>query len=101
MCPGRSAARNEVKWCAADPGPLRSVAVPDQRCSTRASALALHRVRDTCCETGESMNPRLIWLRQLIAFAVLLAVWEGAGRAGLLNPLFAPSPSRIGAALVE
>jgi NitT/TauT family transport system permease protein len=47
------------------------------------------------------MNPRHAWLRQLIAFAILLAIWEVAGRAGLLNPLFLPSPSRIGAALVE
>jgi hypothetical protein len=36
-----------AEWCAADPGPLRTVAVPDQRCTTRASALALHRIRDT------------------------------------------------------
>jgi NitT/TauT family transport system permease protein len=47
------------------------------------------------------MNPRYAWLRQLIAFASLLAIWEAAGLAGLLNPLFAPSPSRIGAALIE
>src|SRR6266516_1292607 len=32
-CPGRSAARARAKWCAADPGPLRSVAVPEQRCT--------------------------------------------------------------------
>src|SRR4030095_15477779 len=32
-CAGRSAARARAKWCAADPGPLRSVAVPDQRCT--------------------------------------------------------------------
>src|SRR5262245_55994156 len=50
---------------------------------------------------GAAMNPRYAWLRQLVAFAVLLAIWEAAGYAGLLNPLFAPSPSRIGAALVE
>jgi NitT/TauT family transport system permease protein len=47
------------------------------------------------------MNPRYAWLRQLVAFALLLAIWEGAGRAGLLNPLYAPSPGQIGAALVE
>ena len=46
------------------------------------------------------MNPRYTWLRQAAAFAVLLAVWEGAGRAHLLNPLFVPSPSQIGAALI-
>ena len=46
-------------------------------------------------------NPRYKWLRQLAALAVLLAVWEAVGRAGGLNPLFAPSPSQIGAALFE
>jgi len=44
---------------------------------------------------------RFVWLRQAAAFALLLLVWEAAGRAGLLNPLFAPSPSQIGAALGE
>ncbi len=47
------------------------------------------------------MNPRYVWARQLAAFAVLLVIWEAAGRAGLLNPMYAPSPSRIGAALVD
>jgi NitT/TauT family transport system permease protein len=46
-------------------------------------------------------NPKLAWLRQLIAFSVLIAVWEQAGRAGMLNPLFFPSPSQIGVALKE
>ena len=46
-----------------------------------------------------SLDPRYAWMRQLAAFAVLLALWEAAGRAGMLNPLFVPSPSRIGAAL--
>jgi len=41
------------------------------------------------------------WLRQLTAFAVVLAIWEVAGRAGLLNPLYVPAPSQIGAALAE
>src|SRR5712671_805657 len=47
------------------------------------------------------LNPRHAWIRQLAAFAVLLVVWEAAGRAGLLNPLYVPDPSRIGAALFE
>lgn len=47
------------------------------------------------------MNPRYAWIRQLVAFALLLAIWEAADWAGLLNPLYAPSPSKIGAALVE
>jgi NitT/TauT family transport system permease protein len=37
----------------------------------------------------------------LTAFGVLLVVWEAAGRAGRLNPIYLPSPSQIGAALVE
>ena len=46
-------------------------------------------------------DPRYAWVRQLAAFAVLVALWEAAGRAGMLNPLYAPMPSRIGAALAE
>jgi NitT/TauT family transport system permease protein len=41
------------------------------------------------------------WVRQLAALALLLAVWEAAGWAGMLNPLYAPAPSQIGAALAE
>jgi sulfonate transport system permease protein len=47
------------------------------------------------------MSPRYAWLRQLIAFGILILIWEAAGRAGLLNPLFMPSPSAIGSALYE
>src|SRR5256714_2774391 len=47
------------------------------------------------------MNPRHRLARQLAAFAAVIAAWEAAGRAGLLNPMYAPSPSRIGAVLVE
>ena len=46
-------------------------------------------------------SARYAWARQLIAFLVLLAVWEAAARAGTLNPLYLPSPSRIGAALMD
>jgi NitT/TauT family transport system permease protein len=46
-------------------------------------------------------SARYAWARQLIAFLVLLAVWEAAARAGMLNPLYLPSPSRIGAALMD
>ncbi|HEX2728033.1 MAG TPA: ABC transporter permease [Beijerinckiaceae bacterium] len=42
-----------------------------------------------------------VWVRQLLALSVALALWEGAGQAGWLNPLFFPAPSRIAAALVE
>jgi NitT/TauT family transport system permease protein len=48
-----------------------------------------------------TLDPRWKWIRQLVAFAVLLVLWEAAGRAGLLNPLFVPSPSLIGSALYE
>ncbi len=48
-----------------------------------------------------ALNPRHAWMRQLAAFAGVLAVWEAAGRAEMLNPLYLPNPSRIGAALVE
>ena len=47
------------------------------------------------------LDPRHAWIRQLAAFVVLLALWELAGRAGMLNPMYAPMPSRVGAALVE
>jgi NitT/TauT family transport system permease protein len=48
-----------------------------------------------------ALDPRYAWLRQILGFAVALVIWEGAGRLGLLNPLFAPSPSSIAAALVD
>ena len=48
-----SRAQRSTKWCAADPGPLRSVAVPDQRC-TASLRYALHRVRDTQCPRPHS-----------------------------------------------
>jgi NitT/TauT family transport system permease protein len=44
-------------------------------------------------------DPRFALLRQLVAFGVLLLIWEAAGRFNMLNPLFFPSPSAIGAAL--
>jgi NitT/TauT family transport system permease protein len=47
------------------------------------------------------LNPRYTWVRQLAAFTVLLAIWELVGRAGMLNPMYVPNPTRIGAALIE
>jgi NitT/TauT family transport system permease protein len=47
------------------------------------------------------LDPRHAWMRRLAAFALLLAVWEAASRADLLNPLYMPSPSRIWWALVD
>src|SRR3954470_12103831 len=48
-----------------------------------------------------TLDPRYAWLRRLIALAIVLALWEAAGRAGMLNPLFFPSPGQIGAALYD
>src|SRR2546423_11031557 len=47
------------------------------------------------------LNPRRAWIRQLLTLVVVLAVWEAAGQAGMLNPLYAPNPSGIWNALVE
>ena len=44
---------------------------------------------------------RYSWVRQVAALLILLALWEAAGRAGMLNPLYLPSPSQIGAALAD
>jgi ABC-type nitrate/sulfonate/bicarbonate transport system permease component len=38
---------------------------------------------------------------RFLALAVFFGIWEGAARAGLLDPLFASSPSLIAAKLVE
>ena len=46
-------------------------------------------------------DPTLAWLRQLLAFCVLLFVWQAAGYAGLLNPLYMPTPLQIWGAFVE
>jgi NitT/TauT family transport system permease protein len=44
---------------------------------------------------------RFAWARQIVALLLLLALWEAAGRAGMLNPLYLPSPSQTGAALAD
>ncbi len=44
---------------------------------------------------------RYAWVRQIAALVLALAAWEALSRAGLLNPLYAPAPSRIAAALLE
>lgn len=46
-------------------------------------------------------NPRYALARQFTAFALLLVLWEIAGYAGMLNPLYMPSPSQIWQALIE
>ena len=40
-------------------------------------------------------------LRQLVALVILLLLWQSAGWAGWLNPLYMPTPSQIWGALVE
>src|SRR6266446_6201956 len=67
-----SRAQRSTKWCAADPGPLRSVAVPDQR-RTAALRFALRRVRDTS--------------------------HQSLAAAGALNPAKEPAAARGGAAI--
>jgi NitT/TauT family transport system permease protein len=47
------------------------------------------------------LDRRHAWTRQLAAFVVLLGAWEAIGRADMLNPMYAPNPSRVGATLVE
>jgi NitT/TauT family transport system permease protein len=46
-------------------------------------------------------NPNRAWMRQLLALIVLLVVWQAAGYAGMLNPLYMPTPLQIWGALVE
>jgi NitT/TauT family transport system permease protein len=48
-----------------------------------------------------TLNPSYAWIRQLAALGILLVVWEAAGYAGLLNPLYMPAPSQIGRALID
>jgi len=63
--------------CVADPGPFRSVAVPDQRCTTSAlslrgptstdlRALALHRIRDTRVASRDLALRQPVEMRQHI-----------------------------------
>src|SRR5262249_35363289 len=56
-------------------------------------ARSLPRGGRRMCAGGGVMllDPARAWMRQLLAFAILLAIWEAAGRAGLLNPLYFPS----------
>jgi len=47
------------------------------------------------------LDPRHAWIRQLAAFVILLTLWEAAGQADMINPLYLPRPSRVAAALVD
>lgn len=45
---------------------------------------------------------RLLWFAASLGFAaMLLLLWEGAARAGLVRPIFFPAPSRIAAAVID
>jgi NitT/TauT family transport system permease protein len=41
------------------------------------------------------------WARQGLALAVLIAVWEAASRAGIIDPFYMPAPSVVAATLVQ
>ena len=47
------------------------------------------------------LDARYAWIRQISALVLLLAGWEAAGYAGMLNPLYLPTPTQIWSALVE
>lgn len=48
------------------------------------------------------MNPfKRIWVRQASAFVVFLGIWETLTRAGVLDPFYAPAPSKVAATLLE
>lgn len=47
------------------------------------------------------LDPRYAWVRRLLALGLVLAAWQAAGDAGWLNPLFAPTPSRVWIALAD
>jgi NitT/TauT family transport system permease protein len=47
------------------------------------------------------MSPRYRLPRQITALVIVLGGWEALGREGLVNPLYLPTPSGIGAALYE
>jgi NitT/TauT family transport system permease protein len=46
-------------------------------------------------------DPKYALVRQLVAFVLFLLLWEAAGYAGMLNPLYLPTPTQIWRALVE
>ena len=48
---------------------------------------------------GLGFAPQPVRYAALAAFAVLLAVWEYAGRSGLVSPIFLPPPSTVAKAL--
>jgi len=47
------------------------------------------------------VNPKTAWLRQAVAFAVLVGVWEALADVGYFDPLYMPAPSRVAVALYQ
>ncbi len=47
------------------------------------------------------LDPKYTLIRQFVAFSLLLLLWQAAGWAGMLNPLYLPTPTEIWRALVE
>lgn len=41
------------------------------------------------------------WVRQALALALLLVVWEVRSRSGLIDPFYATPPSTVAATLIE
>ncbi len=41
------------------------------------------------------------WVRQTLALVLLVAVWEAASRAGLIDPFYAPPPSAVAVTLYQ
>lgn len=42
-----------------------------------------------------------VWLRRVLALALLVGVWEVAARSGAINPFYFPAPSRIAEVMVQ
>ena len=48
------------------------------------------------------MNPfERVWVRQFTAFIIFLGIWETLTRTGVLDPFYAPAPSKVVATLIE
>ncbi len=75
--------------------------IPPSRRSMNGCGLICRARSITGRRRSVPLNAPYAWLRRLVAFAVLLALWELAGQAGMLNPIYAPMPSRVGAVLAE
>src|SRR5262245_39026553 len=92
-CPGRGAARNEVEWCAADPGPRFGSdennrgpgsavhrAVPAEHAG-QASCGALHRIRDTIPLTLAAIEPDDRAVYRMLSRADSIGVFQVESRA--------------------